>query len=392
MSSTRRLSTALALGAVAVTLLAAPMAAAAKTVWVDDDGQAGPASCAGTAVAPKKVAGGIKAAAAGDTIKVCPGQYAGTVRITKNNLTVVSTTAQGAVLKPPADRTKADHVVFITADGVTFKNFRVLVPSGGRTAGECDLPSLGGLNAYDASGMLITGTRIEGDDGPTSGTCGLVWGIFTETSSGTITNTTVRNFSQLGMQLDRGRVLVRGNTISYGHPGTTDLVGLRGIWLLGGSSSAIDNTIGVEPGTANNLDVGIVADGTKGGVIGGNTIGGVDTGIWADLKADGRIEDNVVTGAATGSVTGILIDRVDGAASSPALIIQRNTVTRFGEYGILADRSADHLIRNNTVTGNTTDCRDTENPLPNTWTQNKGSDVNTSEPVGLCDPAFMGAP
>ena len=58
---------------------AGPVAAPAlgATIPVDDDSMASPSNCNAATPASPTVQGGVNAAAPGDTVRVCPGTYAG---------------------------------------------------------------------------------------------------------------------------------------------------------------------------------------------------------------------------------------------------------------------------------------------------------------------------
>jgi hypothetical protein len=75
----RFIGSALVLSALASSLVGSPASATSKTRWVDDDGKAGTSSCSGSKTAYTTIQKGVNAAGEGDTVKVCPGTYVGTV-------------------------------------------------------------------------------------------------------------------------------------------------------------------------------------------------------------------------------------------------------------------------------------------------------------------------
>ena len=77
----RSIGAMMVLSALALASLASPVSAAGKTRWVDDDGKTSTTSCSGTRTAYKKIQSAVTASAAGDTVKVCPGTYVGSVTI-----------------------------------------------------------------------------------------------------------------------------------------------------------------------------------------------------------------------------------------------------------------------------------------------------------------------
>jgi hypothetical protein len=69
----QRLGATALLAATALAVVAAPIHAAGKTRWVDDDGKAGGGGgCSGPATAFRKVQPAVNASGAGETVRVCP--------------------------------------------------------------------------------------------------------------------------------------------------------------------------------------------------------------------------------------------------------------------------------------------------------------------------------
>lgn len=64
---------------VVLAMFAAPAAAATRTRWVDDDGGAGPTGCGGDRPAARSIQAAIDASGPGDTIRVCDGNYVGSL-------------------------------------------------------------------------------------------------------------------------------------------------------------------------------------------------------------------------------------------------------------------------------------------------------------------------
>ncbi|MFN8623973.1 MAG: hypothetical protein U0869_24790, partial [Chloroflexota bacterium] len=76
------MTTAAALTALTVALVAVPTSAAGKVRVVDNDGKGTAANCDATTKAFKTIQSAVTASAAGDIVKVCPGTYAEKVSIT----------------------------------------------------------------------------------------------------------------------------------------------------------------------------------------------------------------------------------------------------------------------------------------------------------------------
>src|SRR3954470_17202383 len=118
------------LTAVLVLAAAAPPALAA-TLVVDADGHATAANCAGSAAALVTIQSAVDAAAAADTVVVCPGTYHESVAVDKVGLMLLGpqhgVLANGrsgpeAVIDPG---TSTDHGVRILRDGVTIDGFTI---------------------------------------------------------------------------------------------------------------------------------------------------------------------------------------------------------------------------------------------------------------------------
>src|SRR4051794_12034016 len=72
------------------------------TVWVDNDGHAGPNGCRGHASAFTSIQTAVDASDANDAVKVCPGVYVGSVWIfgsQHNGLTLTSVREGGATVQ-----------------------------------------------------------------------------------------------------------------------------------------------------------------------------------------------------------------------------------------------------------------------------------------------------
>jgi len=188
----RRLLTALTLGALTVGAIGTP-AAAATTRMVDDDGRASPGRCDGNGMAAKKIQNAVAAASAGDTILVCPGTYREQVVIgpAKDRLTLRSAVHLKATIQSPGDLVKrldATAVVLIRqgADQVTVQGFRLkhvaavgssVDPTGqvgGDPFGDC------GINfgiQVDGTRARIVSNQVRASGPGTLTDCGMAYGI-----------------------------------------------------------------------------------------------------------------------------------------------------------------------------------------------------------------------
>ena len=130
---------------------------AATNIWVNDDAliYAPPGtSCNNAGYATIQAA--VNAAAAGDTVNVCPGTYTENVTIDKANLKVVGTSATSAVTIKAAI---SSYVVLITQPNVTLDGF-VIVPKG---SGDPDIGVfvlIEGVASAELSRNIIRGGRI----------------------------------------------------------------------------------------------------------------------------------------------------------------------------------------------------------------------------------------
>jgi hypothetical protein len=116
---------ALALGALLVTMVAAPASAAVTTVrYVDDNPNA--TSCRGTKF--HSIQAAIDASNAADIVYVCPGIYHESILIDVPGLIVQSTKPRKAHIVPPADAPGA--VVVITSAKSMLRGFSIDIPAG----------------------------------------------------------------------------------------------------------------------------------------------------------------------------------------------------------------------------------------------------------------------
>ena len=184
-----RLVTALMLGALFLSAVAAPAAAASKTRYVDNDNNNGdgPAACNNANFSSIQAA--INASSAWDKVYVCPGNYQEQLTINKRGLEVRSVPALGAKLWAPPTLTEVDFttsLVHITARDVMFVGFWLKFEDG---PVEFDLPVRPGGNGptcemadaaiwAEAPHATIKSNHIKTvGDNTLSGNCGYLFGI-----------------------------------------------------------------------------------------------------------------------------------------------------------------------------------------------------------------------
>src|SRR5438128_3300479 len=123
-----RLMTGLMLGTLLLGTAVAPVAAAAKTRWVDNNTQSGgPAACANAHFHTIQAA--VDAANPGDEINVCPGTYREQVTVETPHLTVRSVPTHGAKIVPPQFLDEVDGMtalVRMTARDDAFVGFKLI--------------------------------------------------------------------------------------------------------------------------------------------------------------------------------------------------------------------------------------------------------------------------
>lgn len=387
MSGRRRLISALVGASILATLLAVPAGAAGATRYIDDDGLAGPNGCSGTKVVPKRLQPAINAAAAGDTIRVCPGTYSGFVTITRSRLTIAPFSSGPVTLKPPANRDPSNNFVLITGDNVTFRGMRLLIPAGPVTDGQCDLRTMTGIRVESAKNVTLRNNRITGDESTNSWFCGLEFGIDLQDSSGTLAGNTVRNMvnTAIGIYGSPG-FTVTSNKVQHVRPAVGDSRDIQAVVVYGSTVTMTGNTIETVAGTIDQLAAGIIADYGAKLTAQNNTVSGARVGLWVTGTADGVIEDNTFS---DGSGDGISVYLASGAPTSPSVVLRRNVVTGFDGRGIVSSASSGLAIRYNDFSGNgDVDCLDSTVPSQHTWVGNKSSE--DSEPVGLCAPGNAG--
>lgn len=432
---------ALSIGALMVLAVGTAPAAAAspQTRMVDDDGHASNGNCGGSAAAYSTIQSAISASHAGDTIKVCGGDYTEnlTVRAAKDNITIVSTQPWQARIWRSTSLPGMTPLVEIRAgaDGVVFRHFELLFP----TTNDCDEPTVAAI-AVAGTNASILGNRIRSDGTDEFFTCGYAIGVEVAPGVGLTTSIAgspgggnppasaavgwnlLREFQFAGIVVvgDHTRAHVNRNSVHFGHVGAicdTPLVIAAaargrvspagpipdcfalGIWYDAFARGKIDGNVVVSdalfaPGLADLSPAGIslgepilfagiaaaLIAGTRPVDILNNDVTLAFIGILAANNGGGGIRDNNTAFTVEAGID-IASDQMD---------IRRNTIS-FTTDGIVVETgSATNFLRSNVVTNSFgTACVDDSTGTgtggtADTWVNNTG---DSSNPSGLCAPA-----
>lgn len=307
----------LALLVVVGAVVAAPNAFAATTRIVDDDGLAVPGNCNSLLPTPfLTISAAVGVSAAGDTVRVCPGQYFDNVgvlvKLTIQAQTTGATTPRyvNGCQAPAAPTTAADAIVdpflpgfpvfSLRADGATLRGFVIRNNAFGPGPGIVTDP---GFSGYTIDRNFI----VDNDDGiwldtstagalPTSVTSNCIrtnldWGIESTTSlenASMMTNTFFQNATGgvIASAAPTTTVAVLGNK-SYGDGWFA--------WLSNSATSRISGNIVKTPATGGilvgELNVGLEVSGNilKSGTGDGITIDAGIFGASTGLKVTGNI-------------------------------------------------------------------------------------------------------
>jgi nitrous oxidase accessory protein NosD len=379
-----RLGTAAVLSALALSLVAAPTSAAGKIRVVDNDGKGSATNCDAGTKAFSKVQKAIDASAAGDTVRVCPGTYKERLSITgaRNGLKVLSTKAQGAVIKDPSIYmpTMLPLVRITGVDNVVFKGFKIRALSWTSYLSQ----TMDGIWADDAKNVTIQGNDL-GWVGPADDRSNLTHGIVAKNgTTGLIKGNTVKDpFNSDGvLAMDAGTsVTISGNTINAVFAGNPSINGEFGIAIKTGAKGIVKgNTITAANGSSasqTHFAAGVELNGASSAtVVQNNTI----TGPVSGIRTYGNgydILDNTVTGRQIGI----------NIVNSDNLLVTGNTskATASLGYGISATEASDNsVISGNNVKGSSgPDCFEEMNTggIDNDWSENQ---FNDASPAGLC--------
>lgn len=232
-------------------------------VVVDDDGQAEPGNCDATTAAPDTIQEGVDAAAAGETVEVCPGTYNENVDLTgKTGLTLESTDGADVTTVDGTGAAGTDTIL-AEANNITIEGFTVtgagrfgINQNNGTSNLDVlnsvilDNPNIGVVTATD--GGNITGNLFEGNGS----------GLYFTTNASNITATD-NDFdgNDAGIIFETGNTnnTVQSNNILNNGEGilfSTDGVGFAGNDIsfnrIFGNDIGLDNNSGVAVTAINN--------------------------------------------------------------------------------------------------------------------------------------------
>jgi parallel beta-helix repeat protein len=303
------------------------------------------------------LASAIKAAKAGDTIRVAAGTYRQGVNIPagKDNLTIISDQTRKAVIDPPDG---AQAAFYVKAKNVSIRRFTI---NGLKT-------SYGVLLNGDVSATVadcrIKSVRNNPLDGVQTG-----FGVAVFKGTATITNNVIDDYQKGGVYVDGGysKATVTGNRIIG--VGLTPAIAQNGIVFNRNASGTISNN-----NVSDNLFDGDTA--TSAGIslykarnmtISGNTVSDNDANIVVDFSNGTKVLNNQAFEAL---FDGLSITRTTGA------LVRGNNFSDNLFDGIFADRSTGNTFEQNTLADNDEfDANDTSTGTGtggtgNTWTNN----------------------
>ncbi len=431
----RRLLAALTLVALALGGIAGTGAAGSVTTrFVDDDGEAGPGGCGGTATAVKKIQKAIDASSAGDTIIVCPGEYRGdmVVPADKDGLTIIGARAWTARIRrtagTPAPVGLANptmlHIVH-GANGVRVQHlvFIVKVPALLPTGGECGVFAAIWVEGRDAE---IRANRIRAT-GATWQRCGLYNGIVVgpriengigaaspagePPASALVSHNAVRDFMHTGIAAVGGATTadIHRNSIRYWHLGftfnrdpITRAAARQGIAQIG-RGTGIEAYLAVADVYGNEISSGPDAGLLAGGVVTPSLAQGilVLSGVGSSVRQNTiqRTTSGIVVSSADRTLVkaNVVSDHYYGIEliRSDLGRVQENQVTQgyigislVGDLTASSDESDGNRILDNTSFSHTQyDCLDQSSGdgtagTDNIWRRNTGL---LDSPDGICD-------
>ena len=449
---TKRFRTAgvLSIGALmALAIGAAPVSAATPTVrMVDGDGHARDGNCNASNAAFSTIQSAISASHAGDTVKVCPGDYTENLVIGsgKDNVSVVSVKSFKAHIWRSINLAGETPLVDIRpgADGVLFKHFTLNFPD----SNACDSPTSAAIEV-GGTHASIRANRIKTDHhDPDFISCGYAIGInvgpeaFTMMTAGGTTTASVpagfdappasalvgwnvvRDFQFVGVNVigpDSSADTTR-NSIHYGHQGSENCLststastgshwkGASGL----GRSGVTPTGIGVCFGVGIAYSVGASGEITGNAVLadfdlcmctagtsndGPLLLGGIGIGFFAASGTVNAVNNEVgfalfgigveteTTSQVSDNQVAFTLNYALGVERGSGVKMRRNEANESG--GIFADQdTGGNLFKDNAA--NDGSCEDNSTGSDTAGTDNHwvGNTGDSSSPSGLCTPAL----
>lgn len=287
-----------------------PNTVQAQTSWVVNDGTADAAPCDGTPDF-STVQDAVDAAASGDTIMVCPGDYTELVTIATDDLSLTSVVPREATILAPGTITGADSIVHVDgATGVSIQDFTISGPGPVACHSINAGIFVGGGGQATISGNLVTDIR----DAPLSGCqggLGILVGRMSanEVGTATITNNDILNYQKGGIVVDNvgSDATISDNTTQGAGP--IENIAQNGIQVSRGATAEVkrNKVIGNWYEGASWTSTGILLFETSDVMVQRNEVSDNQTGVavqaWAwSLPAanDNRVIRNSVSGSAWG--------------------------------------------------------------------------------------------
>ena len=336
--------------------------------------------CAGPGTHYTTIQGAVNAAVAGSKIQVCPGTYPEQVLINKN-LTLTGIGPTASIVVPPAGGLVkngvdlADFPVLDVAAQILVQNSNattishLTVDGSGNTLDGCGGVNLLGIY-YENSSGTITDSVVRNQIPATNVGCQIGFGIYVASNAGTpavtISNNSVRNYGKngiiatgVGSSIPGPNVTVTGNTVVG--LGATTLTAGNGIQLsllaTGKiqSNYVIDNVYLNPPcGGAGEPacygSSGILLYASSGVTVSSNTVETAQLGIVPVTDPNyGTGDGTIITSNHIGGTQSF--DAIDLCSNGNK--VQSNVIYGSSQDGIHADDSCGGTGNNNTITGNT---------------------------------------
>ncbi len=355
-------------------------------IAVDKDGMASFNNCNATTATYSSIQTAITAAPAGTTIRVCPGTYFEqlTVGTGKNNLTLISTQTQGAIIQAPPVMTGAGDLITVNAArNITISGFKIAGPL--PDALFCSVSIRSGVRVIGNGSANILRNRITEIRSANPALRGCQNGIAiavgrkfeTQTGQANISDNTIDKFQKGGIYVDNA-----GSNADVEHneiigEGAQNVIGQNGIQIGRGATATVNenHVTGIvyvtPPAGAPTSGTAILIFESAGVSAEGNRL---------DHNQDGfgvYTEDNLVT---------LKNNRITG----PIPAFPATLGTAFFGDGVFMDvDTARNVIKNNFMRNNNEhDCHDestgTFNSPANVANQWKNDNGVTQNKVGLC--------